>query len=345
MTLYYRNGGPASLREILKKAQSEFIGSQFDGEGHLRLLQDPDYAEEALLSNAEDGAPDLTALYRQSSKTGIYQLTDGGSGLCPGTSCSEGAWDEGLRRAVPVEGGDGACGNCRFWRTGRIFMNGQVARMNELMYEIHKLTLTVKSDRSAVRKKRAALEAAQSDNRIKVELHQHESRLKTLEGALSAKLRDWAGRYQKLMLSNKMQPLNPGESRAITKTDELMAEVKETSPYVLAHWLCLQAEHSPELGVHPTAQVDLEYAIAKICDRNRLPNFLLRVSKDTRLQVANKFVEFLVASEDLIGASCSDIDSLFEGEQDLKSRSITLLLSRMEEVLLRQKKDSPVVIE
>jgi Putative phage integrase len=345
MTLYYRNSGPASLRSILRQAQDRFVESQFDSSGYFRVLTDADYAEEALISNDEEGAPDLASLYRQSSETGIYQLTDGGSGICPGTSCSEGAWDEGQQRAIPVEGGDGACGNCRFWRTGRIFLNGQVARMNELMYEIHNLTLIVKADRVAVRKKRGELEAAEADNRVKVELHQHESRLKPLEGTLSAKLRDWAGRYRKLIKSSKMQVPKPPGQTEVANTDELAASAKETSPYVLAHWLCVQAEQSPELGVHPGAQVDLEYAIAKICDRNRLPNFLLKVSRETRLEVANQFIEFLVASEDLVGASPAEIDALFEGDKDLRSQSVGLLLSRMEEVVSRHRIDQLAVAE
>jgi len=308
MALYYVNRAPIKVRELMMRMSSRFTENSYGTDGLPQFLSE-DAATDLLSNPAFDQSRSETVI-QAAIRTNIHHLTDGASGLCPGALCSEGGLDA-KGNPMMVRGGSGSCGNCRFWRTSYLFLNGQVVRLNEIAYECHVLAKEIIDQRKHVRKVGALVEQDPSNHRNKVLLHQHESKLKGLEECLDDKLYDYGGRYE-LFTRSKQQYVE------MTKLDdaaepEIGGSLSETSPYIHAHWLSLQAEVAPELGVCSRAIVDLENAIMRLCDVNELPNFLVRLDKDARIRASNAFMEALSETDAMANANPEFINSLFEG--------------------------------
>lgn len=220
---------------------------------------------------------------------GISQHLKGGagrwkldiSGICPGTSCSEGGplVDKHLKLHAPVP--EQRCALCRFRITGPQFLLGLTIEANNLIYRIKKSANKIKalSER--------AIESNCDSERL--ELNQE---IETLNNMTNL---DWQEWQAIVLLINECNNKAAPDSRELAWND-LHAGLEESNEFTLLHSITIAMGMFPAYAKVQNREAMLEKheLINAILQSEGLPAFLLQLPEKKKLQAGNSLSELLI---------------------------------------------------
>ncbi|WP_157651181.1 VPA1269 family protein [Dechloromonas denitrificans] len=313
MTLWYLKSSPGKMREFIAKAhdkaavEEDFVGSS-------DFLANVEQFSPFLLSKDSDrrSANGDVAFAAMKEHSGLWTISS--DGICPGTACSEGGQlDVTGERYGAVPGGR-RCGLCRFWLTGPAFILGQVAEVNNLIYQVRRKGQELGDARDQL--------IDQTDAGLKSKAAHTRNRIEALEREIMLDITEWQARYAFATESSSLldeyvktrQQLAadrnlPAPLLTTSSAEELKVTLLETNEFILIDHVTQMVDFLPGFKNREAMQ-EKHLILARLLEANDLPQFMLQLDAAMADEAANLLSSMLlqyVRAQDLPRVLAGDI--------------------------------------
>jgi len=263
MTLYYTKSDLQSQHQRLSEAYGKLKEAGLD----------PSTIKDTYALNPSEFVADPMLISRVSKSTGIWKLDL--SGICPGTSCSEGG--PVLERSSNIHGPvpGQRCALCRFRITGPQFLLGLTMEANNILYRLKKSAKRIKSITDEI--------IENQDNKgLVMDLNQQVEVLNNISNL------DWQEWQAIVQIIGECNDRAPKESKALT-LGNLHAGLEESSEFGLMHSI------TTAMGMFPTketiqnreAVLEKHEMINNLLLQEGVEPYLMRLPEAKRLEAGN----------------------------------------------------------